>query len=331
MFATDICIQDPIEPINLAATHQEIYNDAMNTPVAFLIFNRPETTKLVFESIRKAKPKKLLVVADGSRQERAGESERCAATRAVIESVDWDCEVLKNYSDYNMGCGLRPASGLDWVFNTVEEAIILEDDCLPHPDFFRFCEEMLAHYRYDTRVMQVSGTNILLDWKSDIQSYHFTFSHHIWGWASWRRAWQYFDFKMPLWTKPEIKERVRDVIANELNFEVAARFFDEAYQGMDAWDYQWAFAKFIQSGLTITPAVNLVSNIGFGEDATHTTTDSENSVVANLSTSKLKFPLKIHGFVAPDRDFERSYFNKYWEQHSLRGRIKRKVNSLFKI
>jgi hypothetical protein len=131
----------------------------LKTPVALIIFKRPDTTERVFETIRQAKPPKLLVVADGPRTDQPGEAEKCAATRAIIDRVDWDCEVLKNYSDSNLGCGLRPATGISWVFEQVEEAIVLEDDCVPHPTFFRFCEELLEYYRHDERIMSISGIN----------------------------------------------------------------------------------------------------------------------------------------------------------------------------
>ena len=131
----------------------------LKTPVAFIIFKRPDTTKKVFETIRQIKPSKLFVIADGPREEKR-ETEKCAATRAIIDSIDWDCEVLKNYSDLNLGCKKRVATGLDWVFSIVEEAIILEDDCVPHPTFYRFCEKLLEKYRDDKRIMTICGTNI---------------------------------------------------------------------------------------------------------------------------------------------------------------------------
>ena len=132
----------------------------MKTPVAFLIFNRPDTTAKVFEAIRQAKPPKLLVVADGPRSDNPSEAEKCQAAREIIEQVDWECEVLTNYSDVNLGCKTRVSSGLDWVFDNVEEAIILEDDCLPHPSFFPFCEKLLDNYRDDKRIMDIRRNNM---------------------------------------------------------------------------------------------------------------------------------------------------------------------------
>jgi hypothetical protein len=160
----------------------------LTTPVAFLIFNRPDTTAKVFEAIRQAKPPKLLVVADGPRPDRPDDIEKCKAARGVVEQVDWDCEVLRNYSDVNLGCKKRVSSGLDWVFNTVEEEIILEDDCLPHPTFFRFCEELLDYYRHDERIMVISGDNFQFGRNCTEYSYYFSRYNHCWGWSTWRRS-----------------------------------------------------------------------------------------------------------------------------------------------
>ncbi|MGC1799486.1 MAG: hypothetical protein WA701_03795, partial [Solirubrobacterales bacterium] len=183
------------------------------TPVAMLIFNRPETTARVFERVREARPPKLLVVADGPRADRPGEAGRCREARAVVEAVDWPCELMTDYSEVNLGCGKRISSGLDWVFDSVEEAIVLEDDCLPHPSFFRFCEELLKRYRAEERVVHVSGDNfqsagraggavgrlLRLAGRSWSPSYYFSRYAHVWGWASWRRAWSDYDFEMTAW------------------------------------------------------------------------------------------------------------------------------------
>lgn len=282
----------------------------LTTPVAFLIFNRPDTTARVFEAIRQAKPPKLLVVADGPRPDRPDDIEKCKAARAIIEGVDWDCEVLTNYSDVNLGCGKRVSTGITWVFKQFEEAIILEDDCLPHPDFFRFCEELLEKYRDDKRIMAIGGTNVIGEWKSSVQSYHFSYHGSIWGWASWRRAWCYFDLDMRLWANQEIRNRVRDVIADNRQYQKRAIVFESVYRKeIDTWDYQWIFARLVQSGLTVIPCVNLVSNLGFArEDATHT--KSRNEFLSNLERIDMIFPIKTNEFIAIDRDYDKQVFLK---------------------
>lgn len=297
----------------------------MKTPVAFLIFKRPEVTEKVFQAISQAKPPKLLVVADGPRHDRPGESEKCAATRAIIDRVDWDCEVLKNYSDVNLGCKQRVSSGLNWVFDTVEEAIILEDDCLPDPTFFQYCEELLNKYRDDKRIMTICGTNTLIEWQSDIQSYHFAYFSSLWGWASWKRAWQYYDIEMKLWLNPQVQNRIRDVIANHQQYLKIKQFFDSAYSDrVDTWGYRWHFTRLSQSGLSIVPSVNLVSNFGATEGAAHAI---ETHPTHNLLVSPMSFPLKHPPVVAVDREADRRHYQKSWTR-SLPERISRKIQRL---
>jgi hypothetical protein len=300
----------------------------MKTPVVFIIFKRPDTTEKVFEVIRQVQPPKLLVIADGPRADQPGEAEKCAATRAIIDRVDWDCEVLKNYADVNMGCKWRVSSGLDWAFNIVEQAIILEDDCLPDPSFFRFCDQLLEKYKDDERIVMICGTNILEEWKSEIQSYHFSYFGSCWGWASWRRAWQYYDVTMKLWSEPEVRNRIRDVIADEKQYIKCQKFFDSVYcDKIDAWAYRWFFARLLQSGLLITPSVNLVTNIGFSKDSTHTKGDPMG--VGNLPRYSMKFPLQEPYGVTVDRGYDYYRYMKEWD-FSLRTRISRKMKRVLK-
>ncbi len=280
-----------------------MFNFQLNTPVAFFIFRRPDTTEKVFEVIRQAKPPKLLVISDAPRPNRPDEAENCAACRAIIDRVDWDCEVLKNYADVNMGMKSRQASGFDWIFDTVDEAIILEDDTLPHPTFFRFCEELLEKYRYDERVMMISGTNFLQEWKSKLHSYHFGYFGCTWGWASWKRAWNCYDIEMKLWSEPEIKQRVQDTLANPKYFSEVVKNLDPTYSGViQTWDYQWEFARFINSGLSVNPARNLIANIGFGEDAVNTFKDYRG--ISNLPLEPMSFPLRHPHSIAVDRKYD---------------------------
>ncbi len=272
---------------------------SLKTPVAFIIFKRPDTTEKVFEAIRQAKPPKLLVIADGARKDKPGEAGKCAATRAIIDRVDWDCEVLKNYSDINLGCGKRVSSGLDWVFDQVEEAIILEDDCLPHPTFFRFCEELLERYRYDERIASISGQNVQFNRKRTDYSYYFSRYNHIWGWATWRRAWQYYDFKMNLWSEIKRQNFLRDILQDEQAVKDWTKVFQNMYDGdKNTWGFQWQFACWIHNRLGIISNVNLISNIGFGAESTHLS--NTKSRHANIPTEAMEFPLKHPPFMIRD-------------------------------
>lgn len=259
-------------------------------PVIFIIFNRPDTTRQAFETIRAARPSKLLVVADGPRTNRPEEVEKCAATRAIIEGVDWDCDVQTNYSETNLGCRLRVSSGITWAFELVDRAIILEDDCLPAASFFHYCADLLDRYASDERVMMISGDNHLFGQSTVANSYYFSRYAHIWGWATWRRAWAKYDINMTHW--PEIRDRG---LFDQYFPKRSERFFWEsvfqaAYEGkVDTWDFQWFYSIWANSGLCVAPARNLVRNIGLGHaEATHTLKDA---VYSSLTAEELGLPL----------------------------------------
>jgi hypothetical protein len=275
----------------------------LSTPVALLIFNRPDTTERVFREIAKAKPPKLLVVADGPRTNKAGEYEKCQQTRAIIQKVDWDCEVITNFSENNMGCKLRVASGIDWIFEQVEEAIILEDDCLPEPSFFQFCEEMLERYRFNERVSMVSGGNLQFGQQRGLGSYYFSRYTHIWGWASWRRAWQHYDREIKLWPQFRDEGWIETLFPSQGEQEYWRNSFQMVYDGsLDTWDCSWTFCALLKGMLQVVPNVNLISNIGFGPEATHT---HEVGIHANMPTQPMIFPLVHPNFVLQDPEGDR--------------------------
>jgi hypothetical protein len=263
----------------------------METPVALLMFNRPACARRVFDAIAHARPKKLFIVADGPRPDRPDDVGKCAAARAAVEHVDWDCEVLTNFADANLGCNLRVATGLDWVFDRAERAIILEDDCLPDPSFFPFCEELLERYADDERVMMIGGTNFLGEWKSPRQSYYFSYFGGTWGWASWRRAWRLNDPEMELWPTVLETRALEYMFPNPRHEAYWKSIFQNLYEEpvRGTWDYQWLLACWMNSGYRLLPEVNLISNIGFSEDATHTFGDSP---FANMPVTPIEFPLK---------------------------------------
>ncbi len=296
----------------------------METPVIFLIFNRPDTTARVFAEIAKARPRRLLVVADGPRPHRPDDVEKCAAARAVIERVDWPCEVMTNFADTNMGLKDRVASGLTWGFEQVEEAIVLEDDCVPHPTFFRFCEELLNRYCDDERIMAITGNNFQFGRRRTPYSYYFSRYNHCWGWASWRRAWQHYDHGMCLW--PEIRDGdwLYDILQDRSAIRYWRRIFQRTYDNeINSWAYRWTFACWVQSGLTITPDINLVSNIGFRADAAHTV-DRWNPR-ANLPATPMEFPLRHPPFVVRHVEADRYIQKTAFSRPGLGARVVRKL------
>jgi len=265
------------------------------TPILLIVFNRPDATQRVFDAIRLAQPKRLFVAADGPRPDRPGDPEKCVAARDIVKRVDWDCEVKTLFQDKNLGCGLGPVTAINWFFENVEEGIILEDDCLPHPDFFRFCEELLDYYRENERIMHISGDNFQYGRKRGNASYYFSTYTHNWGWATWRRAWKCYDFYC---TSEEHRKH--------------------------AWDAQWEISARNRGGLAILPNVNLVSNIGFGPDATHTTALAR---YANLPTQSLSFPLVHPKRLLPNKAADRyTYYTHFCGETSIiTGMVRRHV------
>lgn len=236
----------------------------MRSPLLFLVFNRPETTARVFEAIRRARPPRLYVAADGPRPHREGEAELCRQTRAIATAVDWPCEVKTLFREKNLGCGRAVAGAVSWFFEQEPEGVILEDDVLPHPDFFCFCDALLERYRDDARIMHISGDNFQLGLRRGAASYYFSTFTHVWGWASWARAWKHFDLSLPGLTG-FVREGLPGLIAESEGREHVRRELLRTRAGeLDTWDYPWSYAILRQGGLCAMPNHNLVSNIGFG-------------------------------------------------------------------
>lgn len=286
----------------------------MESPLALIIFNRKYTTERVFSEIAKVKPKKLFVIADGPRLNRPDDDSKCFDTREVIERVNWDCEVLKNYSDVNLGCGHRIASGISWVFEHVEEAIILEDDCLPTPSFFRYCDELLKKYREDERIMTICGTNRLSGLMKTPYSYSFRYIFSCWGWATWRRAWRYFDLNIELWKELRETSWILNILKEPQFANYWKKIFETyyCYKGNDVWDYQWMFACWAQNALAIIPEVNLIENIGFDENATHCI--SANDPLAVHITNEINFPLKHPSCIVRELNAELATMRSFIER-----------------
>lgn len=243
----------------------------MTPPVLFLIFNRPRHTERVFDAIRRARPTRLYVAADGPRASRAGELALCEETRRIATRVDWDCDLKTLFRPENLGCRNAVSRAIDWFFEHEAEGIILEDDCLPHPTFFRFCEELLEHYRDDPRIMSVCGSNFA--WPHFARaSYYFSRYADIWGWASWRRAWAHYDVDMTTWPRTDVEKMVSGLFADHPHVvhHWASHFAATYARKVDTWDFQWIYAVMKHGGYAVYPTVNLISNLGFGPDATHT-------------------------------------------------------------
>ena len=300
--------------------------ERLNTPVLFLIFNRPDTTRLVFDRIRTARPAKLYVAADGPRENVPRDISLCQGSRDVLKTVDWDCEIHTLFKDKNHGCKIAVSTAITWFFEVEQEGIILEDDCLPDPTFFRFCSELLDYYRNDEKVMMISGTNELGTWKDDRQSYHFS-TDGVWGWASWRRAWARFDLTMRRWEDPNTQMVLKSTLQDKRLYRNNVRAFNRVFKGrVDTWAYPWRLARLVVSGLTATPSRNLVSNIGFRSDGTHTL--RKDAAVAALPHYVMEFPLKHCSSIELDHEYVKRAFELSYAP--IGRRIKNRLRKLFR-
>ncbi|MFZ2122406.1 MAG: glycosyltransferase family 2 protein [Rhodoferax sp.] len=297
----------------------------MKSAVLFLVFNRPDTTRQVFEAIRAAQPPRLYVAADGPRPQRAGEVERCTVTRQIATAVDWPCEVTTFFREKNLGCKHAVSSAITWFFEHEEQGIILEDDCLPAQSFFRFCDELLERYKTDTRVWQISGSTFFPEaiTKSDAD-YFYTRYGPIWGWASWRRAWQHYDPDLKNWpemSRPEVMQNVYpDKVERVAKLSLGTKLFNSE---IDTWDYQWGFTKNFNHALTIVPKLNQIVNIGFGDDATHTFGIDQKAPKKSFNILDIKHPKSVYA----DRHHEIMYAKQNFQKKNIVYRVIIKIKN----
>ena len=298
---------------------------ALDTPVALIVFNRPRLTRAMFERVAAARPRTLFLIADGPRSDRAGEAQLCAEVRNIVSAVDWPCEVHRSFAEQNLGCRQRIVSGLDWLFEQVEEAIILEDDILPDTSFFRYCEEMLERYRDDHRVSMITGFNIGADEAKAAESYYFSALTHIWGWATWRRAWRHYDEHLTGWPEAKRSGALRRVFPASSARRYWTPILDGMYRGVgpNTWDYQWMLTNILRGSLSVTPSVNLIENVGFGADATHVT---DSSGAPRTAVGRLEFPLQHPAEVVASRKLDAiDQRLSEWHRPALPVRAFRKV------
>ncbi|AHF92581.1 hemolytic protein HlpA-like protein [Opitutaceae bacterium TAV5] len=299
----------------------------MHTPLIFIVFNRPEVTARVFARIREARPATLYVICDGPRPHRPDDIPNVAAVRAIIEQgVDWDCDVIRDYADTNLGCRHRVASGLTRAFARLEHAIVLEDDCLPDPGFFPYCGELLARYRDDPRVMHIAGTNFSAPVGAAPHGPGYRFSHHpwIWGWATWRRAWEQYDFGMATWDARFSALRASFASPWEAQYWIST--YDGARSDLDradTWGFPWMFTVRSLGGLSVLPTVNLVENIGIGADSTHTKSDAAHlRIPASAAPLPLVCPAGRRVSRFADEHFTRVYCRHTGLRHAFSSLVR---------
>ena len=281
-------------------------------PIVYIVFNRPDHVIRTFEAIRKARPRRLYIISDGPRDDRIGEEEQVRKSRQIAEACDWQCDVSKIYSQKNLGCGKRISGGLSSVFEKEQAAIVLEDDCLAGDDFFRFCTNLLDQYETESRVMSVSGNNFQQgNWRGQA-SYYFSKYTHIWGWATWRRAWNRFHKTLSRWPAYRSSERYLDSFDTAVELYYWSKNFEDVYSGIsNTWGFTWLLTSWMNNGLNALPNANLVSNIGFGESATHTR-NSHDLLLADIpvrSLGDIRHPQSVERCVEADRFTDASIFS----------------------
>jgi len=244
-----------------------------HTPILMLVFNRPEPTQQVFNLLKTIRPKYLYISADGPRKGKVDEKELCEATRQIfLDQIDWDCELKTRFLENNLGCRYGVSSGITWFFEQVEEGIILEDDCLVDETFFSYASQLLEKYRHSEEVMHISASNFYGNYETMQESYYPSVYNHIWGWASWKRAWlPYYQVDLKHIERKDFKKTLQQLFERQIDKTFWLDMFDYAKSGnINTWDYQWMFSMWHAGGIGVTPKGNLVSNIGFGEGATNT-------------------------------------------------------------
>lgn len=283
--------------------------EQLSTPVLLIFFNRPDTFEQVFQKVKKVKPRKLYLAQDGARPGNIDDQERILQCRKIAEDIDWDCEIQTNYSDSNLGCGLRPQTAISWVLEKEESVIILEDDCIPSLSFFYYCEELLEKYKDDQRICLISGLNHFEEWEpvcGKEADYFFCKTGAIWGWATWARAWKNYSYNLDKYTKEDLKA-IASAIGNSKVGQRRLHIWQETIDKLEAgenisyWDYQWGIVRYAQSQFTIVPKKNLITNIGVGAYSTHAK-DSDITIYKRfenfvfMPSYELEFPL-THPFI----------------------------------
>ncbi|MFA7193550.1 MAG: hypothetical protein WC087_01390 [Candidatus Paceibacterota bacterium] len=287
----------------------------METPILFLVFNRPDTTQRVFDEIRNAKPKYLFIAADGPRINNDNDRLRCGEVRSIVKNIDWDCEVKTLFREENLGCKLAISSAITWFFDNVEMGIILEDDCLPNKSFFSFCSKLLLRYKNDNQVMMISGTHHLKNLEIH-DDYFFSNHFQIWGWATWKRAWDLYDIEMKEWPILIKEGSFEDVYKDRKIYQYYKDSFNHAYHNLvNTWDIQWNYTCVLNKGLSITPKHNLVTNIGV--QGTHTTTKTIEDQNLFRKTQEIELSDMLLEKIEANHYLDRVQFNNFYKANML--------------
>ena len=311
----------------------------VDIPIALIFFNRPEPLRIVFNAIKEARPSKLFLIQDGAREARPNDELNIKKCKDIVAEIDWECEVYRNYSETNLGCGMRIYSGISWCFEHVDRLCIIEDDCKPTIDYFKFCKELLEKYKDDQRIDMISGMNNLETYDVTPYSYIFARTGSIWGWATWKRVWDTVDYELSFMEDEDAlrlinnlnqpKRITYDLIRNGEKKHASLREGDK----LTSWSYQRGMNMYLNSRLVIVPHKNLITNIGLTEDSVHAVNSIKKIPKAMqrlffMKTYEMKFPLRHPKYIIQDVEFDEKLYRITYPNKMVM--IKRKVESLLR-
>lgn len=296
-------------------------NFKLEVPILFLVFNRLDTTILVFSAIKKIQPSKLYIASDGPRESRPEEIKAVNDVREfLLSNIDWDCEILTLFNVSNLGCKKSVSNAINWFFDQEEMGIVLEDDCLPSQSFFQYCQELLYKYEHDQRIFLITGYNKQNEWKVTENDYFFSNLGGIWGWASWRRAWEHYDVNLSDIDYFISQDGFQKSLGNYLGDLKQHMIYNSVIRdNVDTWAMQWGYARHKNNALTCIPSFSLIKNIGFGENATHTFGDNLDGVVDH----EIIFPLRENHFIVSDESYDELLFLRPNLLSRIRNKLKK--------
>ena len=309
----------------------------MDVPILLLIWKRPSHTSRVINSIRQICPKKIYISSDGPiKNDRENKRLVELVREIVLKEINWDCEIFTNFSNINKGCKIAVTEGINWFFRNEQEGIIIEDDCLPSKDFFYYCQSLLEKYRYDERIWSICGNGYQNDLSKNKESYFFSKYADVWGWATWRRCWKFYDPDIKSWGGERKVPLLKDLFENVREFKYWKKIFDNLYykKQPNTWDYQWQYLCFFNAGMSCMPHTNLVENFGFGEEATHTFQDPLRFNNKLKKVGRLNFPLNHPTEISISKEcddkLQKLFFSGY-SIFSIKGLIIKCRKLLFKL
>ena len=321
-----------------------MYKYNIDLPVLLIFFARPTTLAKVFEKVKKARPSKLFLACDGPREGNKTDAENIEKCKKIVEDIDWECEVYKDYSEKNIGCGMRPQTAITWALNIVDRIVVLEDDCVPNDTFFPYMAELLERYKDDERIGMISGLNHLKEWDCGGKSYCFTKTGAIWGWATWRRVWKHYDYSLSAVEDPHliklIKNDIRSKTAKKtrINRWLTVNKKIKGGVNLSYWDVQFGFLKNCYSYLAVVPKNNLICNIGVGEGSTHAIELNINKWKVGrlhfIPTKDIEIPLQHPNYIVCDYEYDKIVDDTWLNQSYTKriyGKAKRGLKKIFKI